>query len=49
MYGDFLSGFTLTPAHFLTANLDTVVTFNIDDCVDIDYQQKSDSVQEFTE
>ena len=21
VYGDFLSGFTLTPAHFLTANL----------------------------
>ena len=35
---DFLSGFTLTPAHFLTANLDTVIPFNIDDCEDVDYQ-----------
>ena len=31
--------FTLTPAHFLTANLDTVIPFNIDDCEDVDYQQ----------
>ena len=38
VYGDFLSGFTLTPAHFLTANLDTVIPFNIDDCKDVDYQ-----------
>ena len=38
VYGDFLSGFTLTPAHFLTANLDTVIPFNIDDCEDVDYQ-----------
>ena len=37
VYGDFLSGFTLTP-HFLTANLDTVIPFNIDDCEDVDYQ-----------
>ena len=42
MCGDFLSGFTLTPAHFLTANLDTVIPFNIDDCEDVDYQQKRD-------
>ena len=49
MYGDFLSGFTLTPAHFLTANLDTVIPFNIDDCEDVDYQQKRDSAQELTE
>ena len=40
VYGDFLSGFTLTPAHFLTANLDTVIPFNIDDCEDVDYQLK---------
>ena len=38
VYGDFLSGFTLTPAHFLTANLDTVIPCNIDDCKDVDYQ-----------
>ena len=49
VYGDFLSGFTLTPAHFLTANLDTVIPFNIDDCEDVDYQQKRDSAQELTE
>ena len=47
--GDFLSGFTLTPTHFLTANLDTVIPFNIDDCEDVDYQQKRDSAQELTE
>ena len=40
VYGDFLSGFTLTPAHFLTADLDTVIPFNIDDCEDVDYQQR---------
>ena len=45
----FLSGFTLTPAHFLTANVDTVIPFNIDDCEDVDYQQKRDSAQELTE
>ena len=39
VYGDFLSSFTLTP-HFLTANLDTVIPFNIDDYEDVDYQQK---------
>ena len=49
VYGDFLSGFTLTPAHFLTANLDTVIPFNIDNCEDVDYQQKRDSAQELTE
>ena len=49
VYGDFLSGFTLTPAHFLTANLDTVIPFNIDDCEYVDYQQKRDSAQELTE
>ena len=38
VYGDFLSGFTLTPAHFSTANLDTVIPFNIDDCEDVNYQ-----------
>ena len=48
VYGDFLSGFTLTPAHFLTANLDTVIPFNINDCEDVDYQQKRDSAQELT-
>ena len=30
VYGDFSSGFTLTPAHFLTGNLDTVIPFNTD-------------------
>ena len=33
----------------MTVNLDTVIPFNIDDCEDVDYQQKRDSVQEFTE
>ena len=49
VYGDFLSGFTLTPAHFLTGNLDTVIPTNIDDCEDVEFQQKRDSVQELTE
>ena len=49
VYGDILSGFTLTPAHFLTANLDTVIPFNIDDYEDVDFQQKRDSAQELTE
>ena len=49
VYGDYLSGFTLTPAHFLTANLDVAIPFNIDDCEDVDYQQKRDSAQEVTE
>ena len=38
VYGDFLYGFTLTPAHFLTGNLDNVIPFNIDDCEEADYQ-----------
>ena len=33
----------------MTANLDTVISFNIDDCEDVDYQQKRDSAQELTE
>ena len=33
----------------MTANLDTVIPFNIDDCEDVDYQQKRDSAQELTE
>ena len=33
----------------MTANLDTVIPFNIDDCDDVDYQQKRDSAQELTE
>ena len=49
MCGDFLSGCTLTPAHFLTANLGTVIPLNIVDCEDVDYQQKRDSAQELTE
>ena len=33
----------------MTANLDTVIPFNIDDCEDVDYQQKRDSAQELTD
>ena len=36
VYGDFLSEFILTPAHFLTGNLDTVILFNSDDCKNIE-------------
>ena len=40
--------FYINTCSFLTANLDTVIPFNIDDCEDIDYQQKRDSAQELT-
>ena len=46
VYGDFLSGFTLTPAHFLTGNLDTVIPFGSDNCEDVDFQPKKDSSQD---
>ena len=46
MYGDLLSRFTLTPAHFLTSNLDTVIPFNSDDHKDIEYQPKKDLAQD---
>ena len=36
-------------ALFLTANLDTLTPFNIDNCEDADYQQKRDSAQALTE
>ena len=49
VYGDFLSGFTLTPAHFLTGNLDTVIPFNCDDHKDIEYQPKKDSAQDLAD
>ena len=49
VYGDFLSGFTLTPAHFLTGNLDTVIPFNVDDCEDVEFQQRKDSAQDLTD
>ena len=49
VYSDFLSGFTLTPAHFLTGNLDTVIPFNLDDCEDVEFQQRKDSAQDLTE
>ena len=49
VYGDFLSGFTLTPVHFLTGNLDTVIPFNLDDCEDVEFQQRKDSAQDLTE
>ena len=41
--------FYINTCSFLTANLDTVILFNIDDCEDVDYQQKRDSAQELTE
>ena len=48
-YIDFSSGFTLTPAHFLTGNLDTVIPFKTDNCEDVDFYQNRDSAQELTE
>ena len=41
--------FYINTCSFLTANLDTIIPFNIDDCEDVDYQQKRDSAQELTE
>ena len=49
VYGDFLSGFTLKPAHFLTGNLDTAKLFNSDDCKDIEYQPRKDSAQDLAD
>ena len=46
VYGDFLSGFTLTPAHFLTGNLDTIMPFGSDNCEDVEFQPKKDSSQD---
>ena len=48
VYGDFMSGFTLTPAHFLTGNLDTVIPFGSDSCEDVEFQPKRDSSQDLT-
>ena len=41
--------FYINTCSFLTANLDTVIPFNIDDCEDVDYLQRRDSAQELTE
>ena len=48
VYGDFMSGFTLTPAHFLTGNLDTVILFGSDSCEDVEFWPKRDSSQDLT-
>ena len=50
VYGDFIMFYIITPVHFLTANLVTVIPFDIeDDCEDVDYQQRRNSAQELTE
>ena len=49
VYSDFLSGFTLTPAHFLTGNLETVIpicSYDVDDPV---YQPQRDAADLLTE
>ena len=46
VYGDFLSGFTLTPAQFLTDNLDTIMSFGSDNCEDVEFQPIKDSSQD---
>ena len=43
---EFSSGFTLTPAHFLSGNLDTVFQFSSDDYEETEYKPKKDSAQE---
>jgi len=43
VYSDFLSGFTLTPAHFLTGKLETVIPACCDDVDDPIYQPHRDS------
>ena len=48
VYGDFPSGFTLTPAHFLSGNLETVLPCETED-TDIDYQPKKDSAIELVD
>ena len=45
VYGDFLSGFTLTPAHFLTGRLETVIPVCSDDVKDPTYQPQRDSAE----
>ena len=40
VYGDFMSGFTLTRAQFLTGNLDTVIPFGSDNCEDVKFWPK---------
>ena len=48
VYGDFVSGFTLTLAQFLTGNLDTVIPFGSDNCEDVEFWPKGDSLQDST-
>ena len=45
----FYQAFTLTPAHLLTGNLNTVIPFNPDNCEDGNFCQKRDSAHELTE
>ena len=45
VYGDFLSGFTLTSAHFMTSNLDTVILIGSENYENVEFQPKKDSSQ----
>jgi len=45
VYSDFLSGFTLTPAHFLTGELETVIPVCSGDVDDPIYQAQRDSAE----
>ena len=46
---EFSSGFTLTPAHFLSSYLDTVFQFSSDDCEETEYRPKKNSAQELVD
>ena len=48
VYGDFLSGFTLTPSHFLTGDLGIALPFSSDDYDDVEYLPKNSSTKELT-
>jgi len=49
VYSDFLSGLTLTPAHFLTGNLETVIPIHSNDVDDPVYQPQRDSTDLLTD
>ena len=49
VHGDFPSGFTLTPAHFLSGNLDTALPCEMGEFDDIDYLSKKDSAIELVD
>jgi len=49
VYSEFSSGFTLTPAHFLSGNLDTVFQLDSDDCEETEYRPQNTSALELVD